>query len=325
MKNINTLKKALEKRDIQMNLSVPSEWVSTGNMALNYCITGDFYKGVPNKRSMVVAGPSGSGKSLLAGTIAKNWQDKGYYVIYIDTEDAIDPQYLDRIGLNMNEDVFLPLRISTIEELTEIMSDVFKNYQENDKLCIVVDSASMLETEKELDAFEKGELSNDMGLFSKKLKQLWKNINVKVGDKDISFLATEHTYLNQDIKNGKGKYIVSGGEAQLYIPSITLMFDKLKLKEGTEISGFRLKSETIKTRFSKLGSKCELRIPYETGIDKYDGVLDILEKEGYVNRNGAWYNYTKDGEEIKFQSKDFNKHIENLLPKEKEVVEEQEN
>lgn len=313
--DLSKVKTSLDKRDIATSLSTPDVWLSTGNMALNRLLSNSFSVGVPNRRSTMFFGPSGTGKSLLLSKIAVNAQKAGYMVVYIDTEHAIDESYMKRVGMNMDDDWFLPVRVSTIEEVSAIMSDLFRDTIPEDKVFVAMDSLSMLETQQEVEKFDKsGELQNDQGRTAKRLKALVKNINAKIGGRDMFFVYTAHAYANQDLTNGKGKWIISGGEGQLYIPSMSLLLEKLKLKDDSGNStGFTMKAEIYKSRFSKLGSKCRLDVPFDEGIDPYDGVLFILVEEGMVNKNGAWYNYEHNGETIKFQKKNANKHIDCIL------------
>ena len=74
-----------------IGFSDPTDWISTGNYALNYLMTSDFNKGIPLGKVTVLAGESGAGKSYIAsGNIIKNAQDQGIFVILIDTENALD-------------------------------------------------------------------------------------------------------------------------------------------------------------------------------------------------------------------------------------------
>ena len=69
----------------------PTDWISTGNYALNYLISGDFHKGVPMGKVTVFAGESGAGKSYIcAGNIVEAAQDQGIFVVLIDSENALD-------------------------------------------------------------------------------------------------------------------------------------------------------------------------------------------------------------------------------------------
>lgn len=316
---LENFRKALNKKDISTTLSEPDVWLSWGNYSINYICTGSFYRGIPNRRMCMLYGASGTGKSLLMGHAAKEAQEAGYTVIYIDTEESIDPKYLLRIGVDIDDiESFTPIRLSTIEETAGVVSDILNTFEHDEKLCIIIDSLGMLETEDHQEEFEKkGTMKNDMGIFAKKLKKLLKNMNAKVGDRDWFILCNQHAYANQDITNGKGTHIPSGGEAQIYIPSISLHLKKLKLKEGTKVTGIRLTAQTEKTRFNQLGLQCRIEIPYATGIDPYEGVIEILEENAELvglKKAGAWYSYEDDnGETQKFQRKNAKEHLDVLM------------
>lgn len=310
---IQKMEKNLEKAKISMGISEPDVWLSTGNYALNFNLTGDFSRGIPNRRSTMLWGLSGTGKSFLAASIAKEAQDKGYYVVYIDTEDSVHTEYFEKIGLDMSREKFMTVRISTIGEAIKTMSEFFDTFDEDDKVCYILDSLTMLETEKESEDFDKGIIKGDMGQFAKQAKKFMKNVNNKIGDRDNFFIMTNHAYDNQDVTNGEGVSIPSGGKGIIFVPSISIFLKKLKLKEGTDIIGVRITAETTKSRFTQLGRKIQLEVPYDRGIDPLDGLIDLAEQAGLVSKAGAWYSYELDGEVKKFQKKNFADHYLNLF------------
>ena len=88
----------------------PTDWVSTGNYALNYLISGDFHKGVPLGKVTVFAGESGAGKSYFAsGNIVRHAQQQGIFVVLIDTENALDEKWLQALGVDTDESKLLKL------------------------------------------------------------------------------------------------------------------------------------------------------------------------------------------------------------------------
>lgn len=314
------LKKSVHKKGFITELAEPDTWISSGNYALNFILTGDFYKAVPNHRSFCLAGPQGSGKSLIMASLAAQTQkeDPDRFIVYIDTEEAINEKHLDSIGVDRSEDRFMPIKADTVEEVSEIFKELIDNTTTEDKLFVILDSSSNLDTEKDLEKWNKnsGELGNDQGLFAKKLKQMIKTFNKQVSKRDIIFGYTSQVYQNQDMMNGKGKYIVSGGEAQLHVPSLLVMFDKLKLKEGSDVVGIRLKVQTEKNRFNQPFLNMTLNVPYNTGIDPYDGLADFLEKENLISKNGAWFSFTdNEGKTHKFQKNDVEKYFEMIISK----------
>jgi RecA/RadA recombinase len=327
MVDFTKLRAKLTKSNISIGISEPDNWLSTGNYGLNFNITGDFKRGIPNRRSVMFWGLQGSGKTFLACLAAKEAQDKGYTIVYIDTEDSIHTDYMKKIGIDMScDDKFMAIRLSTIEEATTVMSDFFQFFNPEDKVCYVIDSLTGMETEAELENFNKGKTTTDMGLFAKRLKQFVKNINNKIGDRDNFLIMTNHAYLNQDIRNGKGVAIPSGGEGFIFLPSISVYLSKLKLKEETDVVGVKITAETTKSRFTQLGRKIRLEVPYDRGIDPIDGLLDMAIEAGLVdNSTKGWYKIIDgNGDEIKFRGKDFGKYYNQVLDIEAEtdIVEE---
>jgi hypothetical protein len=122
--------------------------------------------------------------------------------------------------------------------------------------------------------------------------------------------------MNQDVRNGKGTLIVSGGEGFLFVPSIVVQVSKLKLKAKSGlITGMRMTCEVIKSRFNQLGGKIQLEVPYDEGLDPFEGLCEMCEDAGLLTRSGSWYSFVKDdGEVLKFQKKNFEEHVTTILP-----------
>lgn len=308
--NAEDIKKRLSKAKITTGILNPDTWISTGNATINVAVADRFNIGIPNRRTLVYWGPSGSGKSLMACLAAKEAQEKGYFVFYFDTEHAAEDGYLDKVGLDRSPDKLLVVNVTTIEEATKAFSEILDSTEADDKLFFLFDSLSNLTTEKESSAFEKGDVANDMGLFAKKLKQFMRNVNAKVGVRDCFFVGVAHCYENQDILNGKGRYVISGGEGFIYLPSITVLLTKKELKEGRDITGIRMRAKVTKSRFAKLGTTVELDVPYATGVQFHDGLLELGIEHGLIEQKGAWYSYAdpQTGEVVKFQRKNFVDH-----------------
>jgi len=107
----------------------PTDWISTGNYALNYLISGDFNKGIPLGKVTVFAGESGSGKSYIcSGNIIREAQKKGIFVILVDSENALDENWLQALGVDTAEDKLLRLGMSMIDDVakTRIQSRLWR-------------------------------------------------------------------------------------------------------------------------------------------------------------------------------------------------------
>ena len=108
--DISKFRKDLTKSidGLSIGYNDPTDWISTGNYTLNYRISGDFNRGIPLGKVTVFAGESGAGKSYIcSGNIVKNAQEQGIYVILIDTENALDEDWLKALGVDTSEEKLL--------------------------------------------------------------------------------------------------------------------------------------------------------------------------------------------------------------------------
>ena len=291
----------------------PTDWISTGNHALNYLISGDFYKGIPLGKVTVFAGESGSGKSYIcSGNIVREAQKQGIFVILIDSENALDEAWLKAIDVDTSEDKLLRLGMSMIDDVAKTISNFVKEYRtdygdkdpaDRPKVLFVLDSLGMMLTPTDVDQFNKGDMKGDLGRKPKALTALVRNCVNMFGTLNVGMVATNHTYASQDMFDPDDK--ISGGQGFVYASSIVVAMKKLKLKEDeagnkiTEVRGIRAACKVMKTRFSKPFEGVQLKIPYETGMDPYSGLVDLFEKKGLIVQQGNRLKYiTADGTEM---------------------------
>src|SRR6056297_372520 len=108
---------------LSVGFNDPTDWISTGNYALNYLISGEFDKGVPLGKVTVFAGESGSGKSYMcSGNIARHAQEQGIYVVLVDTENALDETWLQALGVDTGEDKLLRLSMAMVDDVAKTIS-----------------------------------------------------------------------------------------------------------------------------------------------------------------------------------------------------------
>jgi len=295
----------------------PTDWVSTGNYALNYLISGEFNKGVPLGKVTVFAGESGSGKSYFcAGNIVKHAQDQGIFVVLIDSENALDEEWLQRLDVDTSEDKLLKLNMSMIDDVANTISTFMKDYkemneEERPKVLFVVDSLGMLLTPTDVDQFDKGDLKGDMGRKPKALTALVRNSVNMFGSHNVGLVCTNHTYASQDMFDPDDK--ISGGQGFIYASSIVVAMKKLKLKEDedgkktSEVHGIRAACKVMKTRYAKPFEGVQVKIPYETGMNPYSGLVELFEKKGVIVQQGNRLKYIdSNGEEHLAYRKDWN-------------------
>ena len=288
----------------------PTDWVSTGNYTLNYLISGDFHKGIPLGKVTVFAGESGSGKSYIcSGNIVKAAQAQGIYVILIDTENALDEEWLKALGVDTDESKLLKLNMSMIDDVAKMISTFMKEYKtiaegDRPKVMFVLDSLGMMLTPTDVNQFEAGDMKGDMGRKPKALTALVRNCVNMFGSNNVGLVATNHTYASQDMFDPDDK--ISGGQGFIYASSIVVAMRKLKLKEDedgnkiSEVRGIRAACKIMKTRYAKPFESVQIKIPYETGMNPYSGLTDMMEAKGLLKKDGNRLAFvTADGKEIK--------------------------
>ena len=288
----------------------PTDWVSTGNYALNYLVSGDFNKGIPLGKVTVFAGESGSGKSYFcAGNIVKAAQEQGIFVVLVDSENALDEDWLQRLDVDTSESKLLKLNMSMIDDVAKTISVFMNDYkampeEERPKVLFVIDSLGMLLTPTDVDQFGKGDLKGDMGRKPKALTALVRNCVNMFGSHNVGLVATNHTYASQDMFDPDDK--ISGGQGFIYASSIVVAMKKLKLKEDedgnkvSDVRGIRAGCKVMKTRYAKPFEGVQVKIPYETGMDPYSGLVDMFEKQGLIVKDGNRLKYIDSaGVEIK--------------------------
>ena len=288
----------------------PTDWISTGNFALNYLISGDFNRGIPLGKVTVFAGESGAGKSYIcSGNIVKNAQDQGIFVVLIDTENALDEQWLHNLGVDTSEGKLLKLNMAMIDDVAKTISTFMADYKslpdgERPKVLFVVDSLGMLLTPTDVNQFEAGDMKGDMGRKPQALTSLVRNSVNFFGSYNVGMVCTNHTYASQDMFDPDDK--ISGGQGFIYASSIVVAMKKMKLKEdedGNKISdvmGIRAGCKVMKTRYAKPFEGMQIKIPYETGMNPYSGMVDLAEKRGLLKKEGNSLVFvSSDGEVIK--------------------------
>lgn len=302
----------------------PTDWISTGNYALNYLISGDFNKGIPLGKVTVFAGESGAGKSYIcSGNVIKNAQSQGIYVVLIDSENALDESWLLALGVDTSEEKLLKLNMAMVDDVAKTIAVFMKDYKALDpedrpKVLFVVDSLGMLMTPVQVNQFQGGEMKGDMGHKPKALKSLVTNCVNMFGSLNVGMVCTNHSYESQDPYSPDPK--ISGGSGFVYASSIVVAMKKLKLKEDeagnkvTDVLGIRAGCKIMKTRYAKPFEDIQIQIPYETGMNPYSGFFDLIEKRRMIKKEGNRYCYTDlNGEVHKYFRKEWSKNENGIM------------
>jgi RecA/RadA recombinase len=251
-----------------------------------------------------------SGKSYIcAGNIIRHAQEQGIFVVLVDTENALDEEWLKALNVSTDESQLLKLSMAMIDDVAKTISTFMADYKslpdgERPKVLFVIDSLGMLLTPTDVNQFEAGDMKGDLGRKAKSLTALVRNCVNMFGAYGVGMVCTNHTYASQDLFDPDDK--ISGGQGFIYASSIVVAMRRLKLKEdedGNKISdvmGIRSACKVMKTRYAKPFEGVQVKIPYSTGMNPYSGLVDLAEKKGLLKKDGNRLAFTtSDGEIIK--------------------------
>lgn len=257
-----------------------TDYISTGNYMLNACLTGSIFKGIPNNRSTCLSGVSGVGKTYLALNICREAQKKGYFIIYYDSENAVDKEQFENFGVDIRKVRYEP--VQSIQEFrSNLTSTLDYLIEEKDKgsdvpkLLIILDSAGNLATQKEIEDAKTGSEKADFSK-AKIMRSVFRIALTKLGILNSTFVFTNHIYEGMSMFPTT---IQSGGKGIVYGASLILNMNKGKLKEeGNNQTGVRVYAEPQKNRFC-VPTKIEFNISFVRGMNPYIGLENYVSWE----------------------------------------------
>ena len=267
--------------------AVISDYINTGSYILNAAMTGSIFKGVPTGRVLTLAGEPGSGKSYLAVSICREAQKKGYTPIYLDSEAAIDIEFIERLGCDPKKFVLKQVnRISEVSTFVANLCQKMLSLKEEDrpKVILVLDSLGNLTSDKELNDTIEGNSKRDMTK-QQEIKALFRTNMTSIGKLAIPFIVNSHIYQTQDLFS---KAVVSGGTGISYNSSLTMLLSTAKLddKESEKVAaqktgeflktGVMVTAKPNKSRFT-IPQKVKFQIPFFKSPNPYVGL------EPYIN------------------------------------------
>lgn len=266
---------------------------------MNRIITGDLFKGLPEKSLTLLCGPEASFKSSFSCICAANAQKEGYQVIVVDTEGAWTDDFASRWGLDPEKIII----INTM--LVDDVSVIFGNLVTGDdeKLFIILDSLGGLESEKLINDAEKGDIKADQGQLQKKIKQMLKLFVGVVKLKKSIGVFTGHLYGNPSGYGAAEE--IGGGKYVKLSPDIIIQLKKSKsLDKDKKVIGNLINALTVKNRFYPAFNECTVNINYKDGINRKVGMVDIASDAGFIDKGGAgWMTNNLTGEKIQGENK----------------------
>lgn len=254
--------------------------VPTGCLSLDIALG---IGGVPRGRIIEIFGPESSGKTTLAQHIVAEVQKLGGIAAFVDAEHALDPDYAQKIGINIKE--MLISQPDTGEQAMEIVETLVRS---NAVDVIVIDSVAALVPQKEIE----GEMGDQhMGLQARLMSQALRKLTGVV-----SKTKTVVIFINQ-IRHKIGVFFgnpetTSGGNALKFYCSIRVEVRRsAQIKQADKIIGNRVKVKVVKNKVAAPFRTCEFDIMYNEGISISGDLLDTGVAYGVIKKAGNSYSF----------------------------------
>ena len=264
-------------------VALPS--ISTGSLGLDVALG---IGGLPKGRIVEVYGPESSGKTTLTLSVIAEAQKQGGTCAFIDAEHALDPNYAERLGVNV-DDLILS-QPDTGEQALEV-SDMLVRSGAIDVL--IVDSVAALTPKAEIE----GEMGDHhVGLQARLMSQALRKLTGNIKNANCLVIFINQIRMKIGVMFGNPE-TTTGGNALKFYSSVRLDIRRTgAVKEGEEVVGNETRVKVVKNKVAPPFKQCEFQILYGAGINRPGEVIDLGVKLGMVDKAGAWYSYN--GEKI---------------------------
>lgn len=282
-------------------------YVNTGSLSLNALLSGTIFDGgFADNKIIALAGEPATGKTFYALQAVANFLLKhpDGFCFFFETEGAVTTQMFKDRGINPKR--VAVLAVSTVQEFRSQATRIVDRYlqktpEERAKMpmMFVLDSLGMLSTNKEMEDIARGEDKRDMTR-AQLIKGTFRALTLKMGHAKIPMIITNHVY---DVI---GSYVplkkMNGGSGLEFAASIVVFLSKKKDVHDKEVTGAIITAVLKKSRLTIENKSVETLLNYQTGLDPYYGLLDLVEKFGIFKKLSTQY-------ELPDGKKTFEKHI----------------
>ncbi|MDT8436527.1 MAG: recombinase RecA [Gemmatimonadota bacterium] len=257
--------------------------ISTGALSLDVA-TG--IGGIPRGRVTEIFGPESSGKTTLTLHVIANAQRNGGLAAFVDAEHALDVQYAERLGVDVEN--LLVSQPDTGEQALEIAEVLVRSGALD---VVVVDSVAALVPRAEIE----GEMGDShVGLQARLMSQALRKLTGAIGRSRASVIFTNQIREKIGVMFGNPE-TTSGGRALKFYASLRLDIRRIaSIKEGNEQVGSRTRVKVVKNKCAPPFRQAEFDIMFNEGISRPGILVDLGEEHGIVQRAGAWYSYGDD-------------------------------
>ena len=273
------------------NPTAVTEWIDTGSTLLNYAISNLRNGGIPVGKLTEISGEEASGKSLMCAHLARDVQKKDGIVAYLDTENAMNPDFMMQLGVDLNKLIYV--EPGTIEQVGETIEKIIVNVRQkapNKLVLIIWDSIAGTPSQCEIEgSFD----PNDrIGVTGKAMGKMMRKLTQTLGKERIALVFTNQLRVKIGCVYGD-PMTTPGGKAVPYHASVRVRLERGGTEKGEgeqkdEVLGVNTRAKVIKNRLGPPLRKSKFFISFASGVEDESSWHEFLHEQGVVAKANGW-------------------------------------